>query len=99
MSQLTAEDIIQPHWWEKSLVGLFLGLTLSYLLVGLFAWYGPGGIDAEFKVQFNMWMVSPLWLSIVAFTFMFKTAGQAFRTLFFLNSVAFGVFVFLRWVI
>lgn len=99
MSRLTAEQKIQPHWWRKTLTGIFLGLTLTYALVGMFAWFGPGGIDAPIKVQFNMWIVSPIWLTILAFTFMFRTAKQAFLTLLTANVLGYGIFFLLWWMV
>ena len=56
---------------------LILGFTLALGLVGLFAWFGPGGIDADTKVQFNMWLITPIWLLILSFSFMFKTGLRA----------------------
>lgn len=99
MSRLAAEDKIQPHWWGKTCIGLVLGLLLTYALVGIFAWFGPGGLHADVKVQFTMWIISPIWLSILAFTYLFKTARQALMVLSFATIVCYGVFFFLRWVI
>lgn len=87
---------IQPHWWRKSFIGIFLGLSFAYSIVALFAWYGPGGIEADIKVQFNMWMISPIWLTIIAFTFMFKTAKQALLYLLSANIISYAVFFALR---
>ncbi|MFV0595382.1 hypothetical protein [Shewanella sp.] len=77
MARLAENDKLQPDWWTKSLAGLVLGFTLALGLVGLFAWFGPGGIDADTKVQFNMWMITPIWLSILSFSFLFKTGLRA----------------------
>ena len=87
---------IKPQWLQKSLVGFFLGLTLAYVIIAIFAWYGPGGIDADVKVQFNMWILSPIWLSIIAFTYLFKTAGNAFKSLMFLNAFFLSLFFILK---
>jgi len=97
MSRLSQDEKIQAHWWRKSLIGVFMGLSFTYALVGIFAWYGPGGINAPMKVQFNMWIVSPIWLTIMSFSFMFKTAFTAFRTLLIANIIAYSIFLALRW--
>jgi hypothetical protein len=97
VSRLTANEKIQPHWWSKTIAGTVLGLTFAYAIVAIFAWYGPGGIDATAKVQFNMWLISPIWLLILSFTFLFKTGMKAFIYLGSANIVAYGVFFFLRW--
>lgn len=77
MARLAKQDKLQLDWWTKSLAGLILGFTLALGLVGLFAWFGPGGIDADTKVQFNMWLITPIWLLILSFSFMFKTGLRA----------------------
>lgn len=87
---------IQPQWWQKSVIGTVLGLTLSYLMVGLFAWFGPGGIDAPAKVQFNMWMITPLWLTTLSLSYLFVTWRTALLWLGGANVVAATAFVLLR---
>lgn len=77
MARLSDSEKLQPDWWTKTLAGLILGFTLALGLVGLFAWFGPGGIDAAVKVQFNMWPISPIWLLIVSFSFLFRTGWRA----------------------
>ncbi|HEL4844841.1 TPA: hypothetical protein UOA08_001379 [Stenotrophomonas maltophilia] len=50
------------HWFGKMCAGVLLGFGLSLALSGLFAWFGPGGIDGGGgKAQFNMWLVALLW--------------------------------------
>lgn len=95
MARLSAEEKIQPHWWVKTFAGLILGLSLSYAFVMIFAWYGPGGIDAPVKVQFNMWMISPIWLLILSFTYLFKTGLKAVSYLLLANLLGYGVFFLL----
>ena len=77
MKPLTRAQKIQPHWWRKSLIAIVFGLTLTYGIVAIFAWFGPGGINAVMKVQFNMWLISLIWLPILTFIFLFKTAARA----------------------
>ncbi|MCL1089257.1 hypothetical protein L2744_06460 [Shewanella profunda] len=77
MARLSDSEKLQPDWWTKTLAGLILGFTLALGLVGLFAWFGPGGIDAAVKVQFNMWLICPIWLLIVSFSFLFRTGWRA----------------------
>ena len=68
---------IQPDWWRKTFAGGVLGLALAYGLVGIFAWAGPGGINAGDKVQFNMWMVALIWLTVFSLTYLFRTGNRA----------------------
>ncbi|WP_133468620.1 hypothetical protein [Paraglaciecola marina] len=97
MSRLSAEQKIQPHWWSKTFAGVILGLTLSYGLVAIFAWFGPGGLEAVAKNQFNMWMISPFWMLVISFTYLFKTGFKAILYLTLANILIYGVFLVLRW--
>lgn len=97
MSRLTAEQKIQPHWWTKTVAGFVLGLTLAYAFVAIFAWYGPGGIDAPAKSQFNMWIISPMWLLVLSFTYLFKTGVKAVLYLLAANIIVYSIYFLLRW--
>ncbi|WP_430461767.1 hypothetical protein ACQUQU_02985 [Thalassolituus sp. LLYu03] len=67
----------RPDWWRKTLAGAVGGFLLALSLVGIFAWAGPGGISAPDKVQFNMWMITPLWLLIFSLVYLFRTGNRA----------------------
>lgn len=96
MARLAEQDKLQPDWWTKSLAGLILGFTLALGLVGLFAWFGPGGIDADTKVQFNMWLITPIWLLVLSFSFMFKTGLRAIGYLGLFNVLTYIVLYIFR---
>ncbi|MFS1702994.1 hypothetical protein [Alteromonas sp. AMM-1] len=96
MARLSEHEKIQPHWFTKSVAATLLGLLFSFALIGLFAWYGPGGIQSPNKVQFNMWMISPVWLLILSFSFLFRTGWRAVLMLGAANLVAWAVFLLLR---
>ncbi|NRA52519.1 MAG: hypothetical protein HRU23_00040 [Gammaproteobacteria bacterium] len=89
-------DKIQAHWWSKTAIGALLGLLLAYGLVATFAWYGPGGIDAPIKVQFNMWLITPLWLTIFSLVYLFKTGRSALIYLGGANVLCYSIFTLLR---
>ncbi len=93
---MTSPSKRQPTWLGKTLAGTFLGLALSFIFVAFFAWYGPGGIDARDKVQFNMWMITPVWLTIFSFSYLFNSAKQAWLILGSLTVLLYGVFFMLR---
>jgi hypothetical protein len=80
---------IHPDWWSKTLAGAVLGLTLAFAVCGLFAWWGPGGISAPNKVQFVMWMITPLWLVIFSLVYLFRTGLRAVLWLLAANLLAY----------
>ena len=72
---------MKTDWWSKSLAGIVAGFTLALALAGLFAWVGPGGINAVNKYQLIMWMVTPLWLTAVSLVFLFPSGCHAWAWL------------------
>lgn len=96
MARLSPNQKVQPDWWTKTIATVLLGLVLSFALVGLFAWYGPGGIDAANKSQFVMWIISPIWLVIISFGFFIRTGLRAIVGLALANVIAWGLFFILR---
>lgn len=97
MTRLTAEQKIQPHWVVKTCAGLVLGLSLSYAIVAIYAWFGFGGINAHTKVQFNMWMIPPIWLVVFSLVYLFKTGIKAVVYLSAANLFFYSVFIIMRW--
>jgi hypothetical protein len=87
-------------WLGQILAGVFLGLLLALVCAALFAWFGPGGIDATDKTQVVMWLIVPIWLAALAWAFSFASAAQAWRRLGLLTFVLYGLFFALhgmRW--
>ncbi|KRB11284.1 hypothetical protein [Lysobacter sp. Root690] len=85
------------HWFGKGSAGLLLGFGLALALSGLFAWLGPGGIDGGGgKIQFNMWLISPIWCMALSFVFLFRTSARAWCWLGAANVVAFGALWIVR---
>ncbi|ATQ66788.1 MULTISPECIES: hypothetical protein [Methylosinus] len=62
---------------SKSLAGVVLGFALALALVGLFARLGPQGLEGGNKYQLVMWMIAPIWLSVLAFVFLFRSGLRA----------------------
>ena len=59
---------------------------------GLFAWLSPGGIAADpGKVQFNMWMIAPVWATVLGLVFLFRDSLRAWLWLGLANVLAWGV--------
>lgn len=87
---------IQRDWWLKSIAGTVLGWTLALALAGLWAWWGPGGIAAPNKVQFNMWLIAPLWMAALSTVFFVRTGARALGVLLLANGIAHGALLWTR---
>ena len=92
----TKKNHVKTDWWTKSFAGCVLGFTLSLALIGLFALVGPGGIDTSSKTQFNMWMMAPLWMTVLSFTFLFPSGLRAVAWLGAANTVAYLLLFIIR---
>lgn len=82
---------IKADWWSKSIGGTILGFTLALALAGLFAWFGPGGLTASNKFQFNMWLVPPIWLLTVSLCFLFQSGRHCWLWLGSANVLAYSL--------
>jgi hypothetical protein len=88
------------HWFGKAMAGLILGFGLALAVSGLFAWFGPGGLFAGTgKTQLNMWLMSPVWVCVLAFCFMFPNSRSAWCWLGLTNLAAFGLLLGGRWLL
>lgn len=68
---------IQEDWLSKTLAGALLGAALALIASSLFAHWGPGGLEAPNKGQFNMWIVPPIWMTIFSLVYMFRSGFRA----------------------
>lgn len=85
------------HWFGKASAGLVLGLGLALVGSGVFAWLGPEGIHAgSGKVQFNMWLIAPIWVGVLSTVFLFRSSVRAWCWLGLANALGFGLLWALR---
>ncbi|MBC3908699.1 hypothetical protein [Undibacterium umbellatum] len=82
---------IRADWWTKTISGLVLGFTLALAISGLFAWIGPGGIAAPQKVQFVMWLITPVWMLILSLIYLVRNGVRALKGLLIANALAYAL--------
>lgn len=82
------------NWFGKLSAALVLGFTLTIGLTGLLLHYGFGHVGIfSSHGQFLMWLVSPIWLSILSFCFLFRTGLHAWIYLLSANALIWGTVV------
>ncbi|MGD2117421.1 MAG: hypothetical protein PVG66_03615 [Chromatiales bacterium] len=86
---------IQRDWLSKSLAGSLLGFLLGLGCSGLFMLMGPE-MMANVKVQLAMWLVAPVWLTVLSMTFLFRDGRQAWIWLALANLLVFSLYFLLR---
>ncbi|MBD1583726.1 hypothetical protein [Pseudoalteromonas sp. S16_S37] len=99
MNSVFKQKKFKSQWLGKTITGLVLGLGLSFALVGLFAWIGADSLSQSlsnerllWRTQFSMWLITPIWLLIFSFVYMFNSAKQA---VLWLGSATLVVFIML----
>jgi hypothetical protein len=85
------ERLQSRHWFGKTMAGLVLGYALAVALSGVIALLTPGGLGGEGKIQFNMWMIPPLWATVLGFVFLFRDGRRAWWWLGLATVAAFGL--------
>ncbi|MGE8280933.1 MAG: hypothetical protein ACN6O2_10900 [Stenotrophomonas sp.] len=84
------------HWFGKTMAGVVLGYALSVALSGVLALLTPGGFAGEGKIQFNMWMIAPLWAGVLGFVYLFRDSRRAWLWLSLATVLAFAVLWLLK---
>ncbi|MFC4820816.1 hypothetical protein [Dokdonella ginsengisoli] len=79
------------HWFGKTCAGAVLGYALAVALSGVIALLTPGGFAGEGKVQFTMWMIAPIWATVLGFVFLFRDSLRAWLWLGLATAAAFGL--------
>ncbi len=86
----------QTDWFSKTLAGLTAGLAIAFVCVGFYVWYGPGTLPDGDKTQFAMWLVTPIWLLILASVYLFSSGKRAWTVLISVGVLLYSSFFLLR---
>ncbi|WP_438279106.1 hypothetical protein [Nitrobacter sp.] len=82
---------IRPDDWAKAGAGAILGLGLALSLVGLYAYLGPGGIDAPTgRYALMRHLEAFVWIAVFGFCFLFRSGPAAWTWLGAANLLAFA---------
>lgn len=79
------------HWFGKTLAATVLGYFLALALSGVIALLTPGGFAGEGKVQFTMWLIAPIWASVLGLVFLFRDSRRAWGWLAVATLAAFAL--------
>lgn len=82
---------IRRDYWAKASAGALLGLGLALSLVGLYAYLGPGGIDAPTaRYSLMRHLEAFVWILVFGFSFLFRSGWGAWAWLGAANVIAFA---------
>lgn len=86
---------IRPDWVTKTLAGVLLGLALGF---GASAIYSDlhASVPLNIRGQLAMWIVVPIWLSVLGGVYFFTTGLRAWLWLGAANLLTYGVLITLR---
>lgn len=82
---------IQRDWLSKSLAGTVLGLVLAMACSGLFT-LATRTIEPGIRAQLAMWLVSPVWMGVLASVFLFSSGRLAWQCLLVASVVAWSAY-------
>ena len=69
-------------WWGKASAGAILGLGLALSLIGLYAYLGPGGINAPGgRYSLMRYLEVFILISVFGFCFLFRSGRAAWAAL------------------
>lgn len=91
---MSPSEYTSSNWFGKASAGLVLGFGLALALSALFAILMPG--IGGGKLQVTMWIVSPMWVTILSFCFLFRNGRAAWGWLGLANGIAFGLLAVLQ---
>lgn len=78
-------------WWGKASAGVILGLGLALSLVGLYAYLGPGGIDAPGgRYSLMRYLEVIVWIAVLGLCFLFRSGRAAWVWLGAANLITFA---------
>ncbi len=90
----------RTDWWGKASAGVILGFGLALSLVGLYAYLGPGGIDAPGgRYSLMRYLEAFVWTAVFSFCFLFRSGRSAWAWLGAANLIALAALFACRFVI
>jgi hypothetical protein len=82
-------------WGSKTLAGALLGLSFALACSAIFARLA-GGVAPQIRAQLTMWMVTPIWLSVLGGTYFFASGRRAWLWLALANVAAVALLALVR---
>lgn len=96
---MTRAASIERDWLTKTLAGTVGGFGLGIAASALLACLSPGGLAMPNKFQVAMWLVPPVWIPVIAGSFMFRSGVRACVWLGAANVAAFALVAACRHII
>ena len=85
------DQLAARHLFLKGLAGLLLGFPLSLWISWLIMYSGWGPAFAPARDQVSMWLVAPLWATVLSLVFLANTLARCLLWLIAANMVAAGL--------
>jgi hypothetical protein len=87
--------MIRRDWVSKTLAGTLLGLSLAFACSAVFA-HLAAGLAPPLRAQLAMWMVIPVWLTVLSCVYLFRSGKRAWLWLGLVNIAVAGVLAVAR---
>ncbi|MCH7335173.1 hypothetical protein [Acinetobacter sp. NIPH 2699] len=87
---------IQPDWWTKTLVGLFLGLSFAIAIGALVFLLTLPNLERSLPAQLAMWTIPWVWLFVFFIAYFIPKGWQSLVIYSIANVVAYALVFGLR---
>lgn len=87
----------RADWISKSLAGIVLGFFAAMAICGLF-FLLPLQIGRSGEAQLIMWLLGPIWLTILSTCFLFRTGARAWFWLGVTNVVLYSLYFLFKFI-
>ncbi|MFT3964561.1 MAG: hypothetical protein QM690_01605 [Sphingobium sp.] len=94
---MSHHELTSRDWFGKASAAVVLGFTLTLALTCTFgAIFAKGDAYFSPQGQVAMWLVSPVWCSILSFCFLFRSGARAWGWLGVANIFAWALYAVAR---
>ncbi|MDH0030389.1 MULTISPECIES: hypothetical protein [unclassified Acinetobacter] len=87
---------IQPDWWTKTLVGLFLGLSFAVAIGALVFLLTLPHVERSLPGQLAMWSIPWVWLFVFFIAYFIPKGWQSLVIFSIANIIAYALLFWLR---
>lgn len=90
-----SQPTIRQDWIAKTLAGIILGFGIALGCSGLFLLMASE-MGSSASAQLVMWLLSPVWLTILSTVYLFRSGPSAWLWLASLNILVFALFFLIK---
>ncbi len=92
---MAKQQTLHNDWLSKTVAGLILGFTAALGLSGVFLLI-VSEMNRSASAQLVMWLLSPMWLTLLSTVYLFRNGLWAWSWLALLNVMVYALFFLIK---